>query len=114
MRFESEVVSEELLPAVRKIIAESLHRDYGHTQEEIANTMDITQPAVSQYLKGKRAESDLVKTLTDDPQIQLLVEDAVSKAAKNERFVEEMREIISTGRDKGLFQERFRDAERVL
>lgn len=114
MRFESEVVSEEILPAIRKIIAESLHRDYGHTQEEIANTMDVTQPAVSQYLKGKRADSDLVEKLTDDPQIQLLVEDAVSKAAKNERFVEEMRDIVSTGRAKGIFRERFEDAERVL
>lgn len=114
MRFESEVVSEEILPAIRKIIAESLHRDYGHTQEEIANTMDLTQPAVSQYLKGKRADSDLVEKLTDDPQIQLLVEDAVSKAAKNESFVQEMRDILKTGRDKGLFRERFEDSKRVI
>lgn len=114
MRFESEVVSEEILPAIRKIVAESLHQDYGHTQEEIANTMDITQPAVSQYLKGKRADSELVEKLTDDPQIQLLIEDAVSNAARNEDFVDEMREILRTGRDKGLFRERFEDAERVL
>lgn len=114
MRFESEVVSEEILPAIRKIIAESLHSDYGHTQEEIANTMDVTQPAVSQYLKGKRADPELVEKLADDHQIQLLIEEAVSKAAKNEDFVEEMSDILNTGRDKGLFREKFEDAERVL
>ncbi|MFT4892929.1 MAG: putative transcriptional regulator [Candidatus Nanohaloarchaea archaeon] len=114
MRFESEVMSEEILPAVRKIIAESLHQDYGHTQEEIANVMDLTQPAVSQYLKGKRADSDLVEKLKDDPQVQLLIEDAVSNAARNKSFVDEMAEIVRTGRDKGLFREKFESTERVL
>lgn len=114
MRFESEVISEEILPAIRKIIAESLHRDYGHTQEEIANAMDLTQPAVSQYLKGKRADSSLVQKLKDDPQVQLLIEDAVSNAAKNRDFVDEMAEIVKTGRDKGLFKQKFEDTGRVL
>lgn len=114
MRFESEVISEEILPAVRKIIAESLHSDYGHTQDEIANTMDLTQPAVSQYLKGKRADSKTVNQLKEDPQVRLLIEEAVSNAARNQGFVEEMAEIIRTGRDKGLFNEKFEDVERVL
>lgn len=114
MRFESEVMTEEIIPAVRKVIAESLHQDYGHTQEEIANVMDLTQPAVSQYLKGKRADSSTVEKLKDDPQVQLLIEEAVSKAAKNNDFISEMAEIIRTGRDKGLFKEKFEDAKRVL
>lgn len=114
MRFESEVVSEEILPAIRKIIAESLHQDYGHTQEEIAAAMDLTQPAVSQYLKGKRAESGLVNELKDDPQVQILIEDAVSKVAQNQEFVEEMAEILKTGRDKGLFREKFEDTQRII
>ena len=114
MKFESEVVSEEILPAIRKLVAESLHKDYGHTQEEIAATMEVTQPAVSQYLKGKRADKDLVETLSSDPQIQILIEDAVSKAARNKSFVSEISEIIQTGRDKGIFGERLREAERVL
>jgi predicted transcriptional regulator len=114
MRFESEVMSEEILPAVRKIIAEGLHQDYGHTQEEIAEVMDLTQPAVSQYLKGKRADSSLVKKLKQDPQIQLLIEEAISNAARNKSFVDAMAEIVRTGRDKGIFREKFEDVERVL
>ncbi|PSG99461.1 MAG: hypothetical protein BRC29_05075 [Nanohaloarchaea archaeon SW_7_43_1] len=113
MRFESEVISEEIIPAVRKIIAEELHQSYGHTQEEIAETMGLTQPAVSQYLKAKRADSSLVKDLKEDPQTQLLIEEAVSKAARNKDFVDEMAEVIKTGRDKGLFQEKFEGVERV-
>ncbi|PSH02402.1 MAG: hypothetical protein BRC26_00725 [Nanohaloarchaea archaeon QH_8_44_6] len=113
MRFESEVISEEIIPAVRKIIAEELHQNYGHTQEEIAEAMDLTQPAVSQYMKGKRADSSLVKDLKEDPQIQLLIEETVSKAARNKDFVDEIAEVIRTGRDKGLFQEKFEGVERV-
>jgi hypothetical protein len=38
----------------------------------------------------------------------------VSNAARNKDFISEMAEIIRTGRDKGLFKEKFEDVERVL
>ncbi|MBC5792451.1 MAG: helix-turn-helix domain-containing protein [Nanohaloarchaea archaeon] len=114
MRFESEIVSEDILPAIRKIIADRLQKDYGYTQEEVAAKLDVTQPAVSQYLKGKRSDSEIVKKLKSDPQINLILDDAVSNAAKNKKFGSEIREIIKTSRDKGLFKERFKDAERAL
>ncbi|MFB6209397.1 MAG: transcriptional regulator [Candidatus Nanohaloarchaea archaeon] len=113
MRFESEIVAEKILPAIRKLMAERLHSDYGHTQEEIAIELDLTQPAVSQYLKGKRADSELVEEMLEDPQIKILLEEAVSKAAKNQGFVQEISEIVSTGRAKGIFSEYFEDARKV-
>jgi len=114
MRFESEVVSEELLPSVRKVIADRLKDSYGLTQEEIAARLDVTQPAVSQYLKGKRSDPDVVKKFKEDPQTNILLDDATSKAARNKNFSSEIREVIQTSRDKGLFKEKFEDAERVL
>lgn len=114
MRFESEVVSEELLPAVRKIIAERLHKEYGHTQEEIARELEVTQPAVSQYLQDKRANEKVVKSLIEDPQTDLLLDDATSKAAKNQDFSEEIADIVRTVRDKGILNEKFENTERCL
>jgi len=114
MKFEAEIVTEEMLPAVRKIIALRLHRDYGYTQEEIAAKLDITQPAVSQYLKGKRSNQTVVDTMKEDPQVDIILDDATSKAAKDEEFAPDMAQAIQTCRDKGLFKEKFEDAYRVL
>lgn len=114
MRFESEVVAGELLPAIRKIIADRLHQDYGHTQEEIAQELEVTQPAVSQYLRGERASKEVVEALVEDPQIDVLLDDAVSKAAKNQDFSGEVRDVVSTVRDKGILKEKFEDTARCL
>ncbi len=114
MKFEAEIVTEELLPAVRKIIALRLHRDYGYTQEEIAAKLDVTQPAVSQYLKGKRSDEEIVEKMKDDPQVDIILDDAVSNAAKDKEFASDIAQVIETCRDKGLFKEKFEEAHRVL
>jgi len=114
MRLESEVVAEELLPAVRSIMASRLQEDYGLNQYDIAELLDVTQPAVSQYLNNKRAKKRIVDDLKDDPQTGILLNDAVNKAAKEESFTEELRQIVTTVRDKGIMKEEFGDAERIL
>jgi predicted transcriptional regulator len=114
MRFESEVVSENLLPAVRSILARKLSEEYGLNQEEIASLLDITQPAVSQYLNEKRADQSIVEKLTDDPQTGILLNDAAEKAAREEDYTVELRSIVTTVRDKGMMKEKFSEAERIL
>lgn len=114
MRFESEIVAEEILPAIRKIIADRLNHDFGYTQEEIAGKLEVTQPAVSQYLKGKRSSNDIVEKLKQDPQINILLDDAASNAAQNKDFSAKILQVVQTSRDKGLFKEKFRDADRCL
>ena len=114
MRFESEVVSEDLLPAVRSVIARKLSEDYGLNQGEIADLLDVTQPAVSQYLNNKRANQAVVDKLTDDPQTGILLNDAADKAAKEEKYMKELRSIVTTVRDKGMMKEEFSKAERIL
>lgn len=114
MRFESEVVVEEILPAIRKIMAVGLHSQYGLTQEEVALKLNVTQPAVSQYLKGKRSDANVVEKLEDDPQITILLDDAISKAAKDEDFSTDISQIIQTSRDKGTFKEKFEGTKRCL
>ncbi len=42
------------LPSVKSCIVNVLYKEFGLTQVEISNALDITQPAVSQYLSGVR------------------------------------------------------------
>lgn len=112
MRFDIEVISEDILPAVRSIIATRLSRDYGYTQEEIAGKLEVTQPAVSQYLNQSRADQEVVEALTEDPQVDILLDEAASKAAKDEDFSGDIASLVETVRDKGLLKERFEDTEK--
>ncbi|MFB6193038.1 MAG: transcriptional regulator [Candidatus Nanohaloarchaea archaeon] len=114
MRFEVEVVSEELLPAVRSMIADQLKQEYGLKQSEIAEKLEVTQPAVSQYLSNSRANQKIIERLEEDPQIGMLIRDAASKAARDKAFAEEVSEIIKNVRDKGIMKEEFRNTYRVF
>ena len=114
MKLESEIITEELLPAVRSVMASKLQQEYGLNQYEIAEVLDVTQPAVSQYLNNKRARKDIVKDLKDDPQTGIMLNDAVNNAAKEESFTKELRQIVSAVRDKGLMKEEFKESERIL
>lgn len=114
MRFEVEVVSEEVLPAIRSMIAKELKDDYGLIQREIANKLDVTQPAVSNYINNTRADPEILQKIREDPQIQLLIDDAAGKAAKDENYSDEISQIIWNIRDKGLIKERFNNTEKII
>jgi predicted transcriptional regulator len=47
------------LPVIRKEIAESMISDYGLSQKETAEKLEITPAAVCQYLSKKRGRSDI-------------------------------------------------------
>jgi len=113
MRFESEVISEEVLPAIRSIMASQLKKEYGLKQQEIANKLELTQPAVSQYINETRANQEVIKKIRDDPQIDIILNDAVSKIAKGEKYDSEISSAVQTIRDKGLLKERFEDARKL-
>jgi predicted transcriptional regulator len=113
MDFESEVISQEFLPAVRSLLAEQLSEDYGLYQEEIAEIMDITQPAVSQYLNKKRASKKILRKMRDDPQVMLIIDEASSNAAKEKAYLKEFRQVLETVKAKGLVKEKFEDAEKL-
>ncbi|MFB6241624.1 MAG: transcriptional regulator [Candidatus Nanosalina sp.] len=114
MRFELEVISEELLPAIRSLLARELSESYGMKQAEIARKLELTQPAVSNYLNGERSDEDIKEKISDDPQIQILIEDAAGHAAKDQDYSEEISQIIWNVRDKGLIKERFSEASKIL
>jgi len=49
----------DILPAIRKSFAEIFVKEFKLTQKETAKLLNLTSPAVSQYLKKKRASSVL-------------------------------------------------------
>jgi len=53
MKLPQEVEVWYVIPALRKELAKSL-LELGLSQKEIAKRLQLTEPAVSQYLKGKR------------------------------------------------------------
>ena len=114
MRFESEVLTEDLLPAIRSIMASRLDEEFGLNQYEIAELLNLTQPAVSQYLNNKRAGKKLKDNLKDDPQIDLLLKEAADNAAAEEDFSEEIENVVTAVRDKGILKQEFKQAERIL
>lgn len=113
MKFESEVIADKLLPAVRSIISTKLRDDYGLKQVEIARKLDITQAAVSNYLNEGRADQSIVEKLDSDPQISIILDEVAGKAARGDDFSDDISEVLRNVRDKGLMKEHFEDAEKL-
>ncbi|MEM3373742.1 MAG: helix-turn-helix domain-containing protein [Candidatus Woesearchaeota archaeon] len=66
-----------VLPALRKKYALFL-KNKGYKQKQIAEIMNITEAAVSQYLKNKRANIDLMSK-NIDKEIKKSIENILSK-----------------------------------
>jgi len=77
-----EVFVKNYLHALRALVAKKMIEVHGYTQQEVAEKLGITQPAVSHYLRearGKRA-----KELEKNEKIMALVEELVGKSVSSE------------------------------
>lgn len=89
-----EVVVDSILPAIRSIMTKELLTTYKMTQQEAADALGLTQPAISQYNREARgskvklleSQKDIMKMITD------LTKDIVDKKIfpkeVNQRFCE--------------------------
>ena len=114
MKYEIEVISNELLPAIRSIMATRMKTEYGLKQREIANKLNLTQPAVSQYLGQNRADKKIISKLKEDPQTDILIDQAVDNAVNNKDYTTQIGQIIDTVRDKGIINEELKGTEKIL
>lgn len=73
-----------VFPAIRREFALKL-KQKGYTQKQIAQKMNLTEAAVSQYLKLKRA-----KNLFFEPQIKKQINKSVNRFIKTGNLVREM------------------------
>lgn len=73
MKPPCEIVVWYLIPGIRSILAKELFKS-GMKQKDISKVLDITQPAVSQYISDKRGNEigfndeilEMIKKLADD------------------------------------------------
>ena len=61
MKTVCEVVVHDILPTLRAAIAKELIASYNLNQGEVAKLLDVSQPAVSQYLRQLRGKSGFLE-----------------------------------------------------
>ncbi len=88
MIYPQEIEVWYLLPAIRREISKSLVRN-GLTQREVALKLGITESAVSQYLKEKRAIE-----IKFDNSVLNSIEKSSKKISRNENVMKEIEKII--------------------
>ncbi len=78
-----EVIVKDIFPAIRALIAKELMDNLNRTQNETAQLMGVTQPAISQYRSALRGKK--VSILLNNPVVSSLIsESAKSLAKKNQ------------------------------
>lgn len=96
MRPYCEAVVKHLLPAIRSALAKEL-LEAGMTQEKIAETLHISQPAVSHYVRKARGKD--VGVLKANRKVRNALKFAAEaiKAGKSMELCQLCREIKATG-----------------
>lgn len=89
MRIFSEVLANDILPIYRSLLAKELS-EKGLSQEKIASMIFVTQPAVSQYLRGVRG----FKSFERNETLMELVKSSAGKAGgQNVYKIDEFRQF---------------------
>lgn len=83
MRTPCELIVTAVLPAFRSLIARELIEKHSFSQVKAAETLGITQAAISQYMSHKRG-NQLADTLETNPETMSVVLDATAKIVSNE------------------------------
>ncbi|GBC75583.1 hypothetical protein HRbin06_00901 [archaeon HR06] len=69
---------EKLLPAIRALLAEKLVKDFKFSKMEAAKALNLTPSAVSQYLKGTRGNTKILKE-----KYNLIIDDLAKRVAED-------------------------------
>ncbi|MBI4151675.1 hypothetical protein HY496_01780 [Candidatus Woesearchaeota archaeon] len=77
-----------ILPAIRKELVISL-KEKGSTQKKIAELLNLTESAVSQYMKSKRA-----KDIIFNPEVKQYIKDAAERIKDQKTAYQELQRII--------------------
>ncbi len=110
MRLACETVVNEILPALRSLIAQEL-QEKGYTQTEIADLLDVTQPAVSQYLNASRGTK--IRRIKEDDAAYRAVTELIDTLLADRGRTDLSREfcnVCATIRDQDLFDTRTESA----
>lgn len=88
MQVPCEIIVRHVLPTVRAMVAKELIENYGFTQSQAAEKLDITQAAVSWYLSYKRGRTKKkglnLSFIESFPQIRKTVTEMAKGIAKED------------------------------
>ncbi len=65
-----EIIAKAIIPALRAMVAKELIEKYGLTQQSAAKLLNVSQAAISNYMRGVRG---IVVNLEQDKEIQTIV-----------------------------------------
>lgn len=82
MRTHYEIIAQDIIPAMRALIAKDLMEKHGLTQIDTANKMGVTQAAVSQYMRNIRGYK--IKILEKNEEIINQISNLANKIAAGE------------------------------
>ena len=77
-----EIIVQDILPAIRALIAKELINNHSMTQQEVAKKLGVSQAAVSQYRREMRGFK--VKILQKDKTVIESIEDLASRLASGD------------------------------
>ncbi len=109
MKLPCEIFVNDILPAVRAVIAKDLVEEHGLTQREAARRLDMTQPAISQYknkLRGREIKKlENSKTVSD--KIDSLVDDVAKQRIDMDKYDKRFCEICEAAKNDSILEKRF-------
>ena len=76
-----------ILPAIRSELVIAL-KEKGHSQKEIAKLLNVTEPAVSQYAKEKRAQK-----IKFNAEVKKMIKEAAGKIKDSKTAYRQIQEI---------------------
>jgi predicted transcriptional regulator len=105
MKTVCEIVVNDVLPTLRAAVAKELIKSYNLNQSEVAKLLDVSQPAVSQYLRQLRGRSGMVEDERVSAHIKDLAGKLHSKQISTEELCVKMCDVSKVIIDAGLLKD---------
>lgn len=113
MKTVCEIVVHDILPTLRAAVAKELMTSYNMNQGEVAKLLDVSQPAVSQYLRQLRGKSTEIEKLAKD-EIKELCGQLHSKKIDHSILATRMCTISKTVIDRGFVKGDFHKVDNCI
>jgi predicted transcriptional regulator len=105
MRTVCEIVVNDILPTLRAAVAKELITSYNLNQGEVAKLLDVSQPAISQYLRQLRGKPYFVDDKNVSSEIKELAGQLYNKQIEASALGTKMCAISKIVLDSGLLKD---------
>ena len=106
MKIPCEIIVWYVLPIVRREVANELVSVHHMTQAEVARKFGVTDAAISQYLKKKRGDSEIIESSPKYPDFTAKIKESAALIAQEKTsFEEEMCRVCQFVKETGILAE---------